>query len=477
MARASSLRVLASRRDLGSPRALLFGLLGLSVLVRIGAAIYLGDRVVPLPGTADQVSYHNLAVRVLQGYGFSFPEPWWPMTAANAPTAHWSYLYTLYLTGVYALFGVHPVAARLIQAVAVGILQPLLTYGLAQEVFRDLKDPRLPGEGRGPLRTWIGLIAAGLCALYAYFIYYAGSLMTEPFYITGILAILYLSIRHVHLLQEQPQEAMRVRWRFAVLLGILLAVVVLLRQLFLVFVPFLFLWLLWHARRQGQWRSMALHLALAGGILAGAIAPFTLYNYLRFQRFVLLNTNAGYAFYLANHPIYGTRFIDILPRDVATYTELIPQELRHLDEAALDRALLRRAVEIILQDPVRYMLLSLSRIPSYFRFWPSASSSLISNIARVGSFGILFPFMLFGLVRSLRHRPGPALWLLYIFSLVYVGIHLLSWTLPRYRLPVDAVWLLFAAYGLLYLFHTFYAPRGGGPVDRDRGPSPSERRS
>ncbi len=473
MALSSRLSISARRHDLQTLPALLLGILAISVLVRVGAAIYLGDRVVPLPGTADQVSYHNLAVRVLQGYGFSFAEPWWPMTAANAPTAHWSYLYTLYLTGVYALFGVHPLAARLIQAVLVGILQPLLTYWLAREVFRGVEDPRLATGAGSEVGVRIGLVAAGLCALYAYFVYYAGTLMTEPFYITAILAILYLSIRHVNLLRERPEEAARVRWRFAVLLGALLAVAVLLRQLFLVFVPALFLWLLWNAWRHGQGRSMVLHLGIAGGILAGAIAPFTLYNYLRFERFVLLNTNAGYAFYLANHPIYGTRFIDILPRDVATYTELIPQELRHLDEAALDQALLRRAVEIIVQDPVRYVLLSLSRIPSYFRFWPSASSSLISNIARVSSFGVLFPFMLFGLGRSLRHRPGPALWLLYLFSLVYVGIHLLSWTLPRYRLPVDAVWLLFASYGLLYLFYTW---RSGRAANQEPSHSMSERR-
>ena len=35
----------------------------------------------------------------------SFGETWWPITAADAPTAHWSFLYTLYLTVVYAILG------------------------------------------------------------------------------------------------------------------------------------------------------------------------------------------------------------------------------------------------------------------------------------------------------------------------------------------------------------------------------------
>jgi hypothetical protein len=43
------------------------------------------------------------------------------VTAAGAPTAQWSFLYTLYLVVVYGLFGIHPLEARLIQAVIVGI--------------------------------------------------------------------------------------------------------------------------------------------------------------------------------------------------------------------------------------------------------------------------------------------------------------------------------------------------------------------
>jgi len=154
-------------------------ILGLSALLRLAAALWLGDVVIELPGTADQISYHTLALRLLDGHGFTFSQPWWPMTAANAATAHWSYLYTFYLTGVYALFGPHPLVARLIQALIVGILHPLLAYLLAMRLFHDSR---------------VGLVAAALTAVYAYFVYYSATLMTEPFYITAILASLYLAI-------------------------------------------------------------------------------------------------------------------------------------------------------------------------------------------------------------------------------------------------------------------------------------------
>ena len=96
----------------------------LSVLVRVGAAVYIGNEVEALPGTFDQISYHNLAMRVNGGYGFTFGEPWWPATPANAPTAHWSYLYTGYLILIYKIFGTSPLIARVLQAIVVGLLQP-----------------------------------------------------------------------------------------------------------------------------------------------------------------------------------------------------------------------------------------------------------------------------------------------------------------------------------------------------------------
>ncbi|MDX1688695.1 MAG: hypothetical protein R3248_11985, partial [Candidatus Promineifilaceae bacterium] len=118
-------------------RWLLGAVLLAAVLPRLLGALYLGDVVEVLPGTADQVSYHTLALRILDGHGFTFAEPWWPLTGAGEPTAHWSYLYTFYLVGVYALLGPHPLAARLIQALLIGLLQPLLTYLLGRRIFDE----------------------------------------------------------------------------------------------------------------------------------------------------------------------------------------------------------------------------------------------------------------------------------------------------------------------------------------------------
>lgn len=437
-------------------RNLLIVIVAVAILLRLAAAFLLGNTVRNLPGTADQLSYHNLALRLLGGHGFTFGEPWWPATQADAPTAHWSYLYTFYLTAVYALFGPQPLVARLTQAALVGLLQPLLAFWLGRRIFNPAA----------------GLFAAALTAVYAYFIYYAGALMTESFYITAILASFVLVIKlafpglaspNLTGLADLSGFPRSPSLKLAAALGLTLGAAVLLRQLFLLFIPFLFLWLLLAGRRY------LLPLIVSGGIIVLMILPFTAFNYARFGRFVLLNTNAGFAFFWGNHPIYGTQFQPILPRSMGTYEELIPQDLRGLDEAALDSALLARAIGFIRDDPQRYILLSLSRIPSYFVFWPSSESSGASNLARVASFGVMWPFMLYGLLLSFFRRTGASppfslrppssQILLYVFILVYTAIHILTWTLIRYRLPVDAILLLFAGLALFDLVERIPALR------------------
>jgi 4-amino-4-deoxy-L-arabinose transferase-like glycosyltransferase len=410
-------------------------ILFLSVLLRVTVAFSMGNEVAELPGIFDQISYHHLALRVAEGHGFSFGQMWWPITPADAPTAHWSFLYTLYLALIYTLVGPQPVIARILQAVIVGVLHPYIAYRIGEKLFT---------------RT-IGLVAAAITAVYIYFIYYGAALMTEPFYITAILFSLYFSMRLVES-TSQKQDV-----KLGIALGISIGLALLLRQVYLLFLPFLFLWI-WTARFRLSRSLPIVSTALSIALVLLFILPITIYNQSRFGRFVLLNTNSGYAFFWGNHPIHETAFIPILP--TSTYQDLIPEEVRHLDEAALDRELLQRGVQFVLDDPGRYIVLSLSRIPPYFMFWYSSESSTLSNISRIASFGIMLPFMLYGLISAVRKnvpQKGNRFLtlvispqgLLMVFAIVYSAVHILTWTLIRYRLPVDAVLIVFAGFALV----------------------------
>jgi len=290
----------------------LLGIIAVAVLLRLVAAFLLWDQVIALPGIADQVSYHTLAVRLTGGHGFTFSRTWWPYTAAGQPTAHWSYLYTLFVAGIYAVIGIHPLVARIIQAVLGGILMPLFSYRIAKQVFR-LRSPGIPNV------ETISLIAAAWTALYGYFIYYAAALMTETYYIIGILWTLDCALRIQNQAVRKHDQESSIKPSLWIELGLAVGFTVLLRQVFLLFIPFLFVWLLWVFLRSTQ-RGSSTHRAftklLRGGLIFAAvlillIAPVTFYNFNQFGQFVLLNTNAGFAFFWGNHPVYGLSLIHI----------------------------------------------------------------------------------------------------------------------------------------------------------------------
>lgn len=400
--------------DRAKPRQLLLLILIAAVLIRIPVALWMGDQVTVLPGIQDQVSYDALARSLLNGQGYSFTKNWYPFTPPNTPTAHWSFLYPLYLAGIYAVTGYHPLAARLIQGAVGGALLCFLVYKIGRRVADENT----------------GLVAAGLAAVYGYFIYYNVALMTETLSVVLILITLYLSME----LKENP---IPIRW---VGLGLSLGLAALLRQTVLLFAPFLLFWLFTELRARGiRWWYFALPVA----IIFLVIIPWTLRNYLVYREFLLLNSNAGYALYASNNPNLGIDWrneLVVVP---------VPEELVGQNEAQLDRALTQKGLEFILADPKRYLWLTLNKTLEYVRFWPSSDSSRISNLNRVLSFGLYLPFMVLGLGLSVaRWRNFIPL---YLFILIHTGIHLLSWPSPRYRLPVDAVLMVFAGITLIEL--------------------------
>ena len=403
-----------------------------AVVLRLVVAVYLGDTVLP---NKDEYSYSELATRVANGYGFSFPENWYPFTPAEVPTSHWSFLYTGFVAAVYMLFGPHPLAVRLISAVSGGILLPWMAFRLARTVF--------------PERQRLALVVAGLTAVYAYFILFSAQLMTETFYIATLL----WSLERAFTFADALRSGKRPLPGLIVSFGISLGMATLLRQSILPWVALLLLWLLWQGLRQKKFKITLISLMGSGLIVLLCILPFTIRNYRVYGDFMLLNSNAGFAMYSAQHPMHGTSFQAFtaapLPADVTPK----PQ-----NEAQWDRVLMQRGFQFILDEPGRYALLSLSRAVDYFMFWPSSETTLLHNLGRVLAFGFFLPFIIYGL--WLSRRMWQRLTLLYLFIGFYTGLHLLTWSMVRYRLPVDAVLLLFAGLALIDLAQRFMLENG-----------------
>jgi 4-amino-4-deoxy-L-arabinose transferase-like glycosyltransferase len=396
-----------------SPRQWLVLILILAFIVRAATALWLGDTMAVLDagGTHDQVSYDMLAHRVATGHGFTFPVAWYPWVRADTVTSYYSGTMVLHLAAIYKLFGYHPLIPRLLYTF-LGTIVVYLVYRLGKRLF---------GQPAG-------LVAAGLAAAYAYLILYSATLLTEiPF-----ILFLLLSLNAAYDLIEKNDLK---HW---VVLGLALAGTALFRMAVLPFVFVLLVWIFFSARHSDRpvhiWQCL---IPLA--IIALAVMPWTIRNYRLYGRFMLLESQFGHVLWNSNHPDQGISFR-------GAWVAPIPPEVLALSEPEITNELLIRGVQNILADPGRFALLTLSRVKFFFTFWPTADTGLINNAARVLSFGILWPFMLYGLYLS--HRQWQLCLPLYLFLVIHLGIYLVSWVMIRYRVPADTVLLVFAGLAL-----------------------------
>ncbi len=448
----------------GRSRYILAAIILTAVLLRVGASIYLGDTLFTAQQERayDQISYHALAQSLLAGKGYTFEYDWYPgFTPAHTPTAHWSFLYPLYLSLVYMVTGIHPLAVRLLQAVIIGLLKTWLIYRLGKSLF---------GEQ-------VGLIAGGLSAVYLYFIFYDVTLMTEPFFMCAVLGLLLLGLHMTGMAKDGSGQAPG--WGWWALLGGIAGSAALLRQTILFWLPVQLAWMVWvlgngrsrayaQADRKAEnekrthenkdatkddilpgvrsrdWKRPVVGALISLAVAGLMILPWTIRNYVVFGKFLPLNSNAGYALYSANHPDHGTRFM-------ASYPAPLPEDLlgKGLNEATWNTALTKRGLEFALQDPQRYLKLTLSKVAVQFKFWFEDGATLESNLLRFLSFGLLLPVFIAGLLLSLR--DWRRCMLIYLFVAVFNGLHILTWAGIRYRLPVDAALMPFAALAIWHL--------------------------
>jgi hypothetical protein len=234
----------------------------------------------------------------------------------------------------------------------------------------------------------------------------------------------------------------------------------LLRQTILLWLPVQLVWMVWMGReggkREARGREGIGRLVVGAGVAVGVagmiVIPWTIRNYAVYHALLPLNSNAGYALYSANHPDHGTRFDQ-------DYAAPLPEDLvgKGLNEAEWNTALTKRGLQFILDDPERYLRLTLSKAAVQFNFWFSAESSLTSNLMRVLSFGLYLPFFIAGLVLSWKERRRCSL--IYLFVVVFNLMHILTWAGIRYRLPVDAALMPFAGLALVWVYQKIFTTK------------------
>lgn len=394
----------------------------LSALVaRVAAALVLGNTVSGLSGANDEITYSMLGQRFAAGHGMTFPIDWYPWIKANAPQSYFSYTISLFLAAIYAIFGYYPLVARLIMGLLSGLIVWLI-YLIARRLFTER----------------IALLASAIAALYPYLLFYGVALLTETPFTLALLLAVYWSL--------QIKAAERTPLTTWILLSGSLALMVLLRMAAIFFVPLLLLWL-WLTMQQPR-RRYPLSMPLL--VIIVAIAPLTIRNYQLWGQFNLSEAQFGHVFWNGNHPDQQWDF-----HPYRTFP-IPPAILASENDVTITNQLLQMGLQNVVNEPLRFVFVSLARLRELFTFWPTADSGRLANLLRILSFGWLAPLAAFGVVANLRHWRTLAP--IYLFILSHTGVYAITWTMIRYRMPMEPFLIMFGAYTIEQIYVRWLAP-------------------
>ena len=396
-------------------------------VVRLGYVLTL-ENALNVTFEADPLTYDQLARNLLDGRPYVGASFYFPAGTEN-PTALWDPLYPLFLAGIYALVGHDFLAVRLVHVV-LGVASCGLLYVLGRSIF-------------GPR---IGLLGAGFAAIYPFFIYYTGQILTETLFIFLILLLLTLA----HAIAQR-----RISGGLAVLtLGITAGLTVLTRAEALYFAVILLVVLGWWSaplRTGGApgWRARLISLIALVVVFAATMSPWVGFNYARFDR-LFVTTKLGYNLYKYYHPR--------MTADQRVRSDDIPlPDLTGLSEPEREDRLLSEGLGFMANDPARTARFMVAKAGLLFKLTPSNEINRRYALVSLLSYGVLVPFMVIGAVLSLRR--WPLTWPLLLWVVMGSASGILVFAGIRLRMRIEPILLLFAAVGVVELVQWLWSRR------------------
>ena len=304
----------------------------------------------------DTQAYIQIAGNVLSGKGLIAPGG----TVASHPP-----LYPLFLSGVYFLFGEGYWPVRIIQSI-LSALSCVVVYLLT----------------RLTLNNQTAKLASFLCAIYPFFIFFAGFELTETLFILLLLvSFLYLGKG-----LRQPLQ------RYFSAGGVLLGLTALCRPFIIGFIPFMLV----AAAVQLRAEKKGIFIKRAGILLLFFFitqSPWIVRNYLYFHKFVPATTSWGKVLWEGNNP-----------KATGGPCRHWPEGIKGLSEIKQERYLRRMAYEVIVDNPKRFAGLMGKK---FIRFWSiipnyEGFSSLKYKVVSLFSYGIILPFSILGIILCLK---------------------------------------------------------------------------
>ncbi|MGQ9675837.1 MAG: ArnT family glycosyltransferase [Chloroflexota bacterium] len=380
----------------------------LTLVVTVGW-VYLAPLVDPVisknPLHGDAARYHELALNLLAGRGFS---------TESGPTSFQAPGYPAFLAVVYLFFEPQLTFARLTQALLHSVTV-LLVVASARMVLRETRS---------------AVLASLIFGLNPLLIYTAGWVYSETLFIFVVAAALYTAAKIT-------ADGSELKPALYFGLGFLEGIAALIKSSFLPVIPLSFLW--------GYWilpaRARRLRLLMAALVIAGAlfpITPWTVRNYLVHSQLVVISTNSGSNLNGGNNPLADGGFTPGYPYVVPGYSETASDLL--LTKAALDYICSEPGAFLARMPQKLYKLLAVTEFGTSGQF-PSRLS-LAANAVYL----VFLCLCIRGVILS-RRRQRHLLYG-YLLVIVTIGTSLVFFGATRFQLPLAPVFAMLAAVGL-----------------------------
>lgn len=363
------------------------------------------------PPQEDEIDYNELAKSLLSGQGYSLE---------GQPQVNRSPGFPALLWLVYSIFGVQPIAARVVQAALLAGAVPLLYY-----------------IGRRGWSPSVGLLTALVFALYPFSIVWSRYLATE-----NLLVVVYAALAA---LLVSPSRAGA--WR-TLAGGVVLGLALLTRPTAILVGLGLVLWLVLVLPRREKLLKAAL--LLAGTVLA--LSPWLVRNFVEYNQFIPLTSGygssaGGYVFWISNNEYTaqpGERWGRYVP------AEMLPDYREYVSLAdnpgLLDRKGYEYGLRYLASHPQDVPVLLLGK---FLRFWNVFPGATLTTRAAGALTLVLLPFFLAGLWACWRGRYNGGMVLVFITGTMLIG--LIFWADTRIRAPADPFIALAASIGAVRL--------------------------
>lgn len=351
--------------------------------------------------------WDELGWKIASGQGYWVNNPYFP----DGPVYYsWrAPVFPLFLALVYKIFGHSFLAAKIALAIVSSVIC-LLIY-LISRFFMTEKH---------------SIIAVFLYAVYPASIFWTGYLAPET--LTAFLLL--LGIYFVLLSFDRSIG-------FSLIAGVVFGIAVLCRSVILVLVPLVPAAYFILKDKKAFKKSFVFIM----GFLV--IMPWVVRNWMIHHCFVLVSTEGGVVFYIANNE-YS------LSQPSGFYHAENIEEFRGLSEVETDKKFYRMAFDFIRKHPFIYFNLVWDRFIRFWRFYPHTISGPGENYSIKHQLISLFsesPLIILGFCGMLISiRKWRYFFIFYGILIVYSGVLILIRTAIRYRFPLMGILLIFSVY-------------------------------